>query len=64
MTIPEEELLRYALIGYQAQRAEIDTAMHGIGVELRQRRPSSRTESTAKDHQQKSRKAGPRRRQL
>ena len=55
LTIPEEELLRYALIGYQARRAEIDAAMLDI---------RSRMEPAASNHQAKSRRAAPGRRHL
>jgi hypothetical protein len=55
LTIPEEELLRYALIGYQARRAEIDAAMLDI---------RSRMEPAATNSQPKSRRAAPRRRHL
>ena len=55
LTIPEEELLQYALIGYQQRRDEVDAAMRDI---------RGRIDLAATDHHVTSRSAALRRRQL
>lgn len=54
LTIPEEELLQYALIGYEARRAEIEAAMRAIRGRVR----------PVTNHQPQAKKATRRRRRL
>jgi len=56
LTIPEVELLQYALIGYEARRAEIEAAMRTIRDRIE---PSAKHRAPAKEAARRRRRLSP-----